>query len=127
MAQTGSKKQPVFIQMKDTSPMTMAGLWELWHGPGNEVIESCTILTTAANALVKPIHDRMPVIIDPKHIDLWLDPTTQNPELLTRLFKPFPPIKLTAYPVSTIVNSPRNDDPRCLDPLPTNTEPDELF
>jgi putative SOS response-associated peptidase YedK len=120
------KKQPMFIRRPDDSPLLLAGLWELWRGPGADRIESCTILTTAANALVKPIHDRMPVVIDPKHIDLWLG-ATQDLELLTPLFQPFPPAQLTAYPVSPFVNSPKNDDPRCLEPLPTPSDPDELF
>ena len=116
----------MFIRRKDDTPLILAGLWESWRAPGAERIESCTILTTAPNALLKPIHDRMPVIIDPKYIDLWLD-ANQNPELLTQLLKPFPPTKLTAYPVSNLVNSPKNDYPRCLEPAQTDTPPVELF
>ncbi len=115
---TTAKKQPMFIRRKDDAPLVLAGLWELWRGPGADLVESCTILTTAANALVQPIHDRMPVIIDPNHIDLWLDASGQIPERLTQLFKPYYPDQLTAYPVSTLVNSPKNDDPRCLVPIP---------
>jgi len=124
---SSAKKQPLFIRRKDHSPLILAGLWELWRGPGAQLIESCTILTTVANTLVKPIHDRMPVIIDPKHFDLWLDPATQNPEILTRLLKPYPPIQLTAYPVSTLINSPKNDDPRCLEAIPAASASDGLF
>jgi len=69
----------------------------------------------------------MPVIIDPIYIDNWLDTSTLNTEHLTPLFKPYPPTHLTAYPVSTLVNSPKNDDPRCLDPLPAPSDPEELF
>ena len=124
---TGGKKQPVFIRRKDTSPLALAGLWELWRGPGNEEIESCTILTTTANTFLKPIHERMPVIIDAGNFEPWLDTGIRKPELLQELFKPCPVSLLTAYPVSTIVNSPKYDNPRCLEPIPTDTDPDELF
>ena len=70
----GGQKQPYLARNADGSPFAFAGLWERWQAPEDEVIESCTILTTDANDLTQPIHDRMPVILHPKDYDLWLDP-----------------------------------------------------
>ena len=110
-------KQPYFIHLRDQTPMVFAGLFQCWHAPDESVIESCTILTTAANDLMKPIHDRMPVIIAPDDFPLWLDNATYKPQQLERLLQPFPAEKMTAYPVSTFVNSPRHNTPQCLESL----------
>ena len=96
----------------DGAPMAMAGLWEHWKDPNSdEVIESCTILVTAANELVKPIHDRMPVLLDPEAFATWLDPENQDREALKGMLWPYPSDALQAVPVSRRVNNPRNDDP----------------
>jgi putative SOS response-associated peptidase YedK len=110
-------KQPVRIQMKDEQPFAMAGLWEHWQSPDGSEIESCTILTTGPNELLKPIHNRMPVILAPEDFDLWLDPGTQHPGEVQPLMQPFPSDNMTFYPVSTHVNNPRNEDPACITPL----------
>jgi putative SOS response-associated peptidase YedK len=110
-------KQPYYIRLKDGRPFAFAGLWDRWHSPEGEVVESCTILTTAANAVVRPIHDRMPVIVDPADYGSWLDPTVQKPELVQSLLRPYRAEEMTAYPVSTQVNSPRNNGPKCVNPL----------
>ncbi len=110
------KKQPMFICAQDGSPLALAGLWEVWHSADGSMIESCTILTTTPNDLMAPIHNRMPVIVEPEDYDLWLNPG-QRPEAARHLLRPFPSQKLTAYPVSTRVNSPRNDDPSCIVPV----------
>jgi putative SOS response-associated peptidase YedK len=90
----------------------MAGLWESWKDrTSGEVIESFTIITTDANALAAPIHDRMPVIIDPNDFDTWLS-TPSPPE---HLLRPYPAEAMESYPVSTWVNSPAHDDPRCIE------------
>lgn len=113
---TGKGKQPFYIRLRDDSPFAMAGLWERWLDPEtDEPIESCTIITTDANELTRPIHDRMPVILNAADYDLWLDPQVPNPDPLRQLFRPFDSLAMRADPVSTLVNSPRNDDPRCVE------------
>jgi putative SOS response-associated peptidase YedK len=76
-------------------------------------VESCTILTTDANDLMKPIHERMPVLVPPEENGLWLDPRCQDTEKLAKLLRPFPSEGMLAYPVSTLANNPRNDVPPC--------------
>ncbi|MFE8032843.1 SOS response-associated peptidase [Thiohalocapsa marina] len=115
-------KQPFLIRRADEAPFAMAGLWEQWQGddgqePGGRVIDSCTIIVTDANALLAPIHDRMPVILDPADYALWLDPGMQDRQRLQALLQPVDPTGWIAYPVSRAVNSPANDDPRLLDPV----------
>ena len=78
-------------------------------------MQSCSLITTEANALMTPIHDRMPVILDPAGCDQWLDAEEPANDLLT-LLKPFPPAELAAYPVSTFVNNPRNQGLKCIVP-----------
>ncbi len=111
----GRYKQPYFIRRKDGDLMAFAGLWEHWEGEG-EVIESCTLIVTDANPLLRPIHDRMPVIIDRADYDRWLLPTEDFAGLLA-LLRPYPEGALEAYPVSPYVNNPRHDDPRCIEPI----------
>ncbi|BAZ13006.1 hypothetical protein NIES4071_48400 [Calothrix sp. NIES-4071] len=114
---TEGKKQPFRFQLQEKQPFGFAGLWEQWQSPDGEEIDTCTILTTAANDLMAPIHDRMPVILKPEDYDLWLDPQMQDPKMLQPLLQPFSTEAMTAYPVSTIVNSPRNNTPECIVPV----------
>jgi putative SOS response-associated peptidase YedK len=109
-------KQPFYIHRKDEEPFAFAGLWESWENPedGKEV-QSCSLITTEANKLMAPIHDRMPVILDPSACDQWLDADEPVSDLHS-LLKPFPPAELTAYPVSLYVNSPKNQGPKCIEP-----------
>jgi putative SOS response-associated peptidase YedK len=111
------RKQPVYICMKDREPFAFAGLWEHWENQDGQAIESCTILTTEPNDLLKPIHNRMPVILDPKDYDLWLDPDVRDAGKPSALLGPYPPEDMAAFPVSLRVNNPRNDDPECIEPL----------
>ena len=90
-----------------------AGLWERWE-KGEKPLETCTILTTSPNETLKPVHDRMPVILSPKDYSAWLDPKAQE---VGPLLKPYPDEEMQAYPVSTLVNKPSNDDPKCIEPL----------
>jgi putative SOS response-associated peptidase YedK len=114
-ATPGSKrKQPHLIRMKDDRPFAFAGLWESWRR-GDESLESFTILTTAPNELVAPIHDRMPVIVAPADFDRWLDPTLPG-EGVADLLRPYPAEQMRANAVGTHVNSPSNDDPACAEP-----------
>lgn len=111
----GRKKQPYFIHFRDDRPFAFAGLWETWEGPDHSAIESCTLLTTGPNDLMKPIHDRMPVILAPEHYDRWLDPNLQKPDEVVPLLGPYPGDELEALPVSPYVNSPTRDDPKCIE------------
>ncbi len=104
----GDKKQPFLIHMKDDEPFVFAGLWERWHRE-KQTIESCTIIVTEPNQVLEEIHDRMPVILPAEHYDLWLDPEFEDTKKLEKMLKPFPPDEMAAYPVSTLVNNPRND------------------
>lgn len=109
-------KQPFYIRLHDGKPFAFAGLWEHWKGPDETTIDSCTLLTTEPNDLIRPVHNRMPVILAPEDYDLWLDPGVQEPELLHPLLRACPSENMHAYPVSKWVNNPRNDDPRCIEP-----------
>jgi putative SOS response-associated peptidase YedK len=112
----GKQRQPYFIHLRDDRPFGFAGLWESWEGPDHSAIESCTLLTTEANDLVRPIHDRMPVIVGRADYAQWLDPALAQPEPLLGLLRPYPSEEMAAYPVSTLVNSPAHEDPRCVQP-----------
>jgi putative SOS response-associated peptidase YedK len=107
------KKQPMHIRLKDGEPFALAGLWERWKDEGGATVESCTIITTEANELIRPIHDRMPVILAPNDYGAWLDSVTPA-EALQALLRPFPPEAMEAVPVSTYVSNPRNVGPQCL-------------
>ena len=91
-----SGSQPYYTRMQDERPFAFAGLWERWEG-GGELIESCTIITTTANALVRTIHDRMPVILPRETYDTWLDPSLQDPRHLLPLLKPYPAEAMLAH------------------------------
>ncbi len=110
---TANGKQPYYIRMEDDSPFAFAGLWERWKN-GSEV-RSATIITTDANDVVAPIHNRMPVILHPEDYGLWLDPDFDEKEPLTTLLKPYPAEAMEAYPVSRRVNSPSNNEPSCIE------------
>jgi putative SOS response-associated peptidase YedK len=112
---TNGAKQPYYIRMKEGRPFAFAGLWESWKDDGGPEIRSCTILTTKPNALAAEIHDRMPVILPAGSYDAWLDPETGRDELYG-LLAPYPEDEMEAYPVSRFVNSPQNNDPRCIEP-----------
>ncbi len=112
---TGKRRQPMFIHRRDDRPFAFAGLWESWEGADHSALESCTILTTEANDLIRPIHDRMPVIVAPEDYGRWLDPAVEKPEMILPLLRPYPSAPMEAYPVSTWVNSPTRDEPRCVE------------
>ena len=111
----GSGKQPMFIHAEDGSLFGLAGLWEIWSDAEGSVIQSCTILTTEPNELMAPIHNRMPVIIDPQDYSMWLDPGPDPLEAM-HLMRPYAVEKMAAYAVSTAVNNPRNENPDCIQP-----------
>jgi putative SOS response-associated peptidase YedK len=93
---------------------SFAGLWESWDDPQGEVVESCTILTTEANDVMRPLHDRMPVILDSSAFDLWLNPTASSEELRSLLI-PFHNERMGTSPVSSWVNNAKHEGPRCLE------------
>ena len=111
-------KQPYFIRMHDDKIFAFAGLWDRWESPDEDVIETCTILTTTANTVLAPIHDRMPVILPQADYAQWLDPALKDVDSLSPLLVPFPPEYMLAIPVSSRVNAPSNDDEKCIAPLP---------
>ena len=115
--QEGKVKKPLYVRLKDSSPMIFAGLWESWKSPEGEVIESCTILTTASNELIESLHERMPVILHPQEYNIWLDREMTDPEKLKPLCRSYPPDLMEMYPVSPQVNSPRNDSADCILPV----------
>lgn len=102
-------RQPWYISPKDGNPWGFAGLWERWRGP-DEVVETCTILTTEANDVVAPIHDRMPVIVAPGRYTEWLDPEIHDRTALEALLRPYPSPDTAVWRVSRRVNSPRVDE-----------------
>src|SRR5574337_21046 len=109
-------KQPFYLALKSREPFGFAGLWDTWMSPESEEIRSCTIITTDANELLLPIHDRMPVILTQEAEAIWLDPAIQEPTQLLPLLKPYPAEGMELYPVSTRVNSPAHDGPECIKP-----------
>ena len=103
----GTTKQPYLIRRRDQAPIAFAGLWERWQDPeSKEPLETFTIITTAANELMRPIHDRMPLILSPAHFDEWLASSEPPVELLATPETP----DFEAVPVSSWVNSPSHDD-----------------
>ncbi|MGD0383531.1 MAG: SOS response-associated peptidase [Thermoguttaceae bacterium] len=114
---TGRSRQPYFIHFRDDRPFAFAGLWESWEGPDHTAIDSCTIITTAAGDLIRPIHDRMPVILPPEAYEVWLDPAVKNINAIAALLVPFSSPEMEAYPVNTLVNKASRDGPECVEPL----------
>lgn len=112
---SAKRKQPFFFHLRDDRPFAFAGLWESWEGADNSHLETCTILTTAPNELVAPVHDRMPVIVTPDTHDAWLDPAVEQPDRLSPLLRPYPAEAMDAYPVGPLVNSPTHDGPELIE------------
>jgi len=110
----GARKQPWYIRMRDGRPFAFAGLWERWAAGPDEVLDSCTIVTTTPNGVVAPIHDRMPVILERGDYAAWLDPGQRDPARLQPLLRPHPDVAMEAWPVGLRVNNPANDDASCL-------------
>jgi putative SOS response-associated peptidase YedK len=112
----GKEKIPHYIRLRDGDIMSLAGLWERWKSPEGEDLETCTILTTAANSLLKKLHDRMPVILHRAEFDIWLDRDIDDVSRLTEVFHPYPSDQLEEDVVTTDVNSLKNDSPDCIIP-----------
>lgn len=116
----GKRKIPNYIYARNGGPMAFAGLWETWKSPEGQVVRSCTIITTSANSFIQPLHHRMPVILSDETQALWLDPLTEDPQILNPLLMPAPSEYLISYPVQDTVNSVKNQGAECIVPL---TEP----
>src|SRR5262249_26482705 len=112
----GKVKRPFFFHRRDDKPFAFAGLWECWHGPDGPA-ETCAILTTEANALTRPVHDRMPVILTPEDGAAWIDPDVDDPQALQGLLKPLPADEIAFHEVSRLVNTPRNNRPELIVPI----------
>ena len=110
-------KQPYVLCAQDSQTLALAGLWEHWQDANGNEIESCTILVRAANAQVRAIHDRMPVIVARDSFDLWLDIHSQKPQPLETLLAAQQPPPLAIFAVGRAVNSPKNDSPALLEPM----------
>jgi len=121
-------KQPFFIRPKDGSVLAMAGLYEIWRDPTRADDDpqrfrwTCTVLTTSAEDDLGRIHDRMPLLVEPERYSAWLDPAQDDPDGLRGLLVPAAPGRLEAYPVSTEVNSVRNNGPELVEPIPLQTD-----
>jgi putative SOS response-associated peptidase YedK len=118
---TGPKgnRQPVYLTLPDEAPFAFAGLWETWDDKGraDEAYASCTILTRAASAAVRPIHPRMPVILSPQGYAAWLDPALQDADRLTRLLESRILTELVHRPVSRRINAARHNEAANIRPL----------
>ena len=114
---TPTGKTPHYVTMRDGSPLAFAGIWESWKTSEGENIETCAILTTTANCLMAPIHDRMPVILHQTEFELWLERSVNNPLELQRLYQPYPAELLQEWEVSTVVNSPAHETPETIAPI----------
>ncbi len=108
-------KQPYYFYLKNKEVFGFAGLWEEWlDKETGELIETCTIITTEANEVLEPVHDRMPVILKTKDYDQWLDAKEKDTDKLQKLFLPYPASEMIAYQVSKTVNIPSNDSPELI-------------
>lgn len=113
----GTVRQPYLFRRKDGGLFALAGLWADWEYPGGQALHTCTILTTAANSLMRPIHHRMPAILPAEQWKFWLDLPAQKADLLLEMLNPSPSGDLLAHPVTPRMNRPDFDGPECLDPV----------
>ncbi|MFW9889149.1 MAG: SOS response-associated peptidase [Candidatus Thorarchaeota archaeon] len=115
----GKVKKPMHIRLESRDIFSFAGIYSRWKSPQEKTVLSCSIITTTPNSLVKPIHNRMPVILPREREATWLDPKLQDVEVLKELLLPYEPDGMEAYEVSTYVNSPDNTGPVCTLPVQT--------
>ena len=120
-------KQPFLFTRPDRGLFAFAGLFEIWHAGAKDEVRSSTIVTTEANGVLAGVHDRMPVILDPRDYAAWLDPANQDLAALQALLVPCPDAWLERQTVGMRVNSTRNDDPECMAPAPPQPRQGELL
>ncbi|MGA2892343.1 MAG: SOS response-associated peptidase [Xanthobacteraceae bacterium] len=111
-------KQPFAVSLSNRGPMTFAGLWDLWRAPDGGVVKSFAIVTTAANALLAPLHDRMPVLLAPDRWPCWLGEKAATSDELKTMLKPYPGAAMAFWPVDRRVGNVRNDSPDLFEPIP---------
>jgi putative SOS response-associated peptidase YedK len=113
------RKQPVFIRRRDGEPMAFAGLYEVWRADEDDPwLVTCTIITTPANALVAPVHDRMPALLPEPVWAEWLDRANEDVDALASVLVPAPDDELELWPVRPLVSDPANNGPELIEPLP---------
>ena len=113
----GTTRKPFYVRLKSHKPFGFAGLYNAWMSPDGELLTMSTVITTGANQLVMPIHERMPVIAPADKYDLWLDPRVQDSSVLPGLLNPYPSEEMELFPVTPKVNSFKFDSPESIEPL----------
>jgi putative SOS response-associated peptidase YedK len=124
---SGKQRQPYHFGMKDNSLFAFAGVWDRWRSPGGPMLQSCSILTTAANELLDGVHDHMPVILPRRHYEAWLKAPAPEAEWLAELLVPFDAYCMRRHPVSSLVNRPENDSPECALEVPEPERQTQLW
>jgi putative SOS response-associated peptidase YedK len=114
---SGKEKIPLLFRLKGDRAFAFAGLYDVWNNPLGEPLRTCTIITTTANGLVEPVHDRMPVILARDAEAVWLDKSLEDPKRLLSLLEPYSGDEMEAYEVSPSVNSVKNDSPDLIVPV----------
>jgi putative SOS response-associated peptidase YedK len=126
-AKTANGKQPYCFEVNDGELFAFAGLWDGWKDSNEQLIKTCSILTTTPNSVTATVHDRMPVILDPDSYGLWLDPGMQNVAAISELLKPYDARLMRCYPISTRINHVANDDEECSQPVELSRMQPDLF
>jgi putative SOS response-associated peptidase YedK len=114
--ETGGRKRPYFVHLRQGGPFAFAGLWETWTGPNGEEMDTAAVVTTSANRTLAAIHDRMPVVVPPEAFDLWLDSAKVDAQTAAALIAPAREDLFEAYEISTAVNRVANDSPELIQP-----------
>jgi len=120
---SAKKRQPFHIRMRDGTLFALAGIWDKYHNT-EQPVDACAILTTDANSLVRTLHDRMPLIINPADFDAWLDPALEDADKLQPLLQSYPAEQMEAVPVNIRVNDPKNEGEECLQPARDRSAPE---
>jgi len=115
--QATQPKQPYYFSLKSKEPFYLAGLWDFWQPPTGRILQTFTLITTKPNAVVAPVCDRMPVILDEKDFEPWLNPQNQDTAQLQTLLKPYPADLLRGYPVSTFMSKAGSEGSMCIEKI----------